>query len=344
MACAPNGRAIFSTSWENYVARWDLPWGDRFECNTDSISLDSSEWRMLRELRALEDTVPKGIAVGALPGKGNTGFYFRWATPRLDTLSSEIAGQGDLDSLASPGYLKKVVSHADLVTEVVDGAEERGYRYTTNDTLDVSEGELKTIRFLLKRFAALHERDSLMSWDNNPELTAATAGRKYAYRPSFFINCTEEEDFQKVEGDWLVRDFAQANLRRQWDPSDPSPYEVIEDLDSIVYRYRTRAQVHIRKPQDLRMAHSLLDSIFRADSVTIDAQTEMILFHMGLGTWMRNNWGLWSGKTRLADLFKRRQIAHPDDQSAFLLETCKEALLCKRQGLVCDSLYDKWEN
>lgn len=40
--------------------------------------------------------------------------------------------------------------------------------------------------------------------------------------------------------------------------------------------------------------------------------------HMGLGMWMRNNWGLW-GKKKLAGYFHSIGIHHPDDMSSIVL-------------------------
>jgi len=40
--------------------------------------------------------------------------------------------------------------------------------------------------------------------------------------------------------------------------------------------------------------------------------------HMGLGMWMRNNWGLWKGK-ELVDYFNSIGIYHPDDMSGIIL-------------------------
>jgi len=40
--------------------------------------------------------------------------------------------------------------------------------------------------------------------------------------------------------------------------------------------------------------------------------------HHGLGMWIRNNWGLWSG-SRLAKYFNEMGIHHPDDMSSVIL-------------------------
>ncbi len=42
-------------------------------------------------------------------------------------------------------------------------------------------------------------------------------------------------------------------------------------------------------------------------------------FHMGLGMWMRNNWGLW-GNSHLAKHFNQLGIHHPDDMSEIIIE------------------------
>ena len=42
--------------------------------------------------------------------------------------------------------------------------------------------------------------------------------------------------------------------------------------------------------------------------------------HMGLGMWMRNNWGLWKGK-ELAKYFNSIGIYHPDDMSGIILSS-----------------------
>jgi hypothetical protein len=44
----------------------------------------------------------------------------------------------------------------------------------------------------------------------------------------------------------------------------------------------------------------------------------MVEYHFGLGMWMRNNWGLWSG-SRLAKWFAAKGVHHPDDMSGIIL-------------------------
>jgi hypothetical protein len=49
-------------------------------------------------------------------------------------------------------------------------------------------------------------------------------------------------------------------------------------------------------------------------------EDDMINYHFGLGMWMRNHWGLWSG-SRLAAYFGELGIHHPDDMSSIVLDS-----------------------
>ena len=44
----------------------------------------------------------------------------------------------------------------------------------------------------------------------------------------------------------------------------------------------------------------------------------MIRYHLDLGMWMRNNWGLWGG-SRLHKYFRAKGISHPEDMSSVIL-------------------------
>jgi hypothetical protein len=50
------------------------------------------------------------------------------------------------------------------------------------------------------------------------------------------------------------------------------------------------------------------------------AEEDMVRYHMGLGLWLRNNWGLWGG-SRLARYFNGLGVHHPDDMSSIILDT-----------------------
>jgi len=58
----------------------------------------------------------------------------------------------------------------------------------------------------------------------------------------------------------------------------------------------------------------------------------MNLYHMSMGLWMRNNWGLWKG-SRLAKWFNAQGIIHPDDMSGIILTSFWRHLNNKPIGL-----------
>jgi hypothetical protein len=45
------------------------------------------------------------------------------------------------------------------------------------------------------------------------------------------------------------------------------------------------------------------------------------IYHMGLGMWMRNNWGLWKENTKLWQFFNQKGIFHADDMSGIIFES-----------------------
>lgn len=47
--------------------------------------------------------------------------------------------------------------------------------------------------------------------------------------------------------------------------------------------------------------------------------------HHGVGRWMRNNWGLWSG-SKLQEYFHDLGIRHADDMSGIILESFQRTL------------------
>jgi hypothetical protein len=50
------------------------------------------------------------------------------------------------------------------------------------------------------------------------------------------------------------------------------------------------------------------------------SEKDMIVYHFGLGMWLRNNWGLWGG-SRLSEYFNEIGLHHPDDMSGVILKT-----------------------
>jgi hypothetical protein len=83
-------------------------------------------------------------------------------------------------------------------------------------------------------------------------------------------------------------------------------------------------------PENLDDCFIQLDKLLSNDDKQyiseLEDREEMIEFHHGLGTWIRNNWGLWGG-SRLQKYFIEKGITHPDDMSGLILESYYDWLI-----------------
>lgn len=74
-------------------------------------------------------------------------------------------------------------------------------------------------------------------------------------------------------------------------------------------------------PKDLDECFLVLDTVLSGDvinQIRTSEEDSLYKFHMGLGLWLRNNWGLWSN-SRLAKWFKLQGLFHADDMSGVIL-------------------------
>ena len=75
-------------------------------------------------------------------------------------------------------------------------------------------------------------------------------------------------------------------------------------------------------PETLEECYKVLDELNPEDFqewLRLNEKEAIAISHHGLGTWVRNNWGLWSGKSELFKWFKYNKIDHPDDMSSIIL-------------------------
>lgn len=76
-------------------------------------------------------------------------------------------------------------------------------------------------------------------------------------------------------------------------------------------------------PKSLAEAIEALDKQLPSEEkekwMAMDGREAVVLAHFGLGMWMRNNWGLWSG-SELSAYFNSLGISHPDDMSGIILK------------------------
>ena len=75
-------------------------------------------------------------------------------------------------------------------------------------------------------------------------------------------------------------------------------------------------------PKDLENCFTELDrtltDVNKKEIAALKQKDDMVMYHMGLGMWIRNNWGLWGG-SRLQQYFIQHGVSHPDDMSGIIL-------------------------
>lgn len=86
------------------------------------------------------------------------------------------------------------------------------------------------------------------------------------------------------------------------DPKAPSGVYVPLDIEDAI------------RELNRMLPHGLIEEM-RAGS-----QWQMLRYHLSVGMWIRNNWGLWQG-SRLQDYFTSRGVFHPDDMSSIILNS-----------------------
>lgn len=76
-------------------------------------------------------------------------------------------------------------------------------------------------------------------------------------------------------------------------------------------------------PKNIEECFIELNKILKPETVDgikkLKSRDETSNYHMGLGLWLRNNWGLWGG-SRLQVYLTNKGLNHPDDMSGLILE------------------------
>ena len=97
--------------------------------------------------------------------------------------------------------------------------------------------------------------------------------------------------------------------------------DVAQDKGKITPTPDPKAPFKVYVPEDLEDAFVELKKMLSPallNEMRLKSEEDMIGYHHGLGTWLRNNWGLWAG-SRLAQYFRQLGVNHPDDMSGIIL-------------------------
>ncbi len=98
----------------------------------------------------------------------------------------------------------------------------------------------------------------------------------------------------------------------------PNPENETPEMNAAAAKSKAMAAC---QPRDIQQAMACLDTHWSEKTKTEFAALaagDVIRTHIGIGMWIRNNWGLWQGGA-LHDFFTRQDVEHPDDMSVLLL-------------------------
>lgn len=117
--------------------------------------------------------------------------------------------------------------------------------------------------------------------------------------------------------------------------------EVIKAREELVSRKTLETINGVYIPQTLGECFEELDKrlseIDKKEMQALPERDDMIRYHIGLGMWMRNNWGLWSG-SRLQIYFMDKGVTHPESMSSVILFHYHDWLNGRREA------WKNWEN
>jgi len=130
----------------------------------------------------------------------------------------------------------------------------------------------------------------------------------------------EEYFFLRKADDKIARKEKQELLKRQ--------------RESLEKRMTAEKIDDVYIPKDLGECFVELDRLLKEvdkkEMQALPKKEDMIQYHHGLGTWIRNNWGLWGG-SRLQKYFTDKGITHPDNMSGIILEFYHDWLNGKKE-------------
>jgi hypothetical protein len=116
--------------------------------------------------------------------------------------------------------------------------------------------------------------------------------------------------------------------------------EQIKQREEFEKRLTSESIKGVYIPKDLGECFIELDKLLKEvdkkEMQSLSKRGDMIRYHHGLGTWIRNNWGLWGG-SRLQKYFTDKGIMHPDDMSSVVLSHYHDWLNGKKE------IWKDWE-
>lgn len=306
-ACS-SGKEIKSVQFTELV---ESPDSD-FLCNSNEVTVSKQEESILNKIKTIKELNTKGISFRQFDS-------LRVLRKRVQ---NEFEGLiVEVNEFTRWNVNTKSIEEAVLMVDSIKTAQEgrvTKYLERKRDSLELPPVKLKQNIKLIKYF----EENSISEFSNHSGIELIREQQRFRFNPETVINCDPVYGHTRIfKESWFVTDFGKYRKKKQYDVDDPVAYEMIDTKDFTVYRYRVKESDSIPKPCNLQHAHKLIEEKLKDSPDKPTENTDMIIYHHGLGMWMRNNWGLWSGKSHLIPYFHAKKITHADNMSSFILDT-----------------------
>lgn len=178
--------------------------------------------------------------------------------------------------------------------------------------------------------------DKFKSYTLNLEIIIDTAGNAYLDKIENYKNLPEEKvrsfiantAFQATHipdglDQWRFSGWVTLMNASKREASRERKLEIAEEREAYNRRVVADSISGLYIPKNLDECFTELDKLLKKNDIedirSLKSREETIRYHHGLGTWLRNNWGLWGG-SRLQRFLLNLGIDHPDSMSAYILE------------------------
>lgn len=224
-------------------------------------------------------------------------------TNLMEVETMESPWGNDLPSLSNGKKVnEELASHLGMETMDISGEDDKKYkRYTlvVNAIIDI-KGKLVI--------------NELKVYDKLPEQEI----RDFLTSQTF-----EMKHIPAVLEKWRFNEFIYFRNKSKLKAKEEKQQERIEEREAYLKKLTQDSINGFYIPQNLGECFVQLDTLLkqkdREEMKELPHRDDMIEYHPGLGTYLRNNWGLWRS-SRLQKYFLERGIYHPDSMSRIILD------------------------
>jgi hypothetical protein len=107
------------------------------------------------------------------------------------------------------------------------------------DTIQMDSAKIVAIRLVFAFWNKYKSQLNVIEI-NSEDNDIITDNRVYS-KSDFMSTCDSKNDYQRWIGGWVIFDKDKTFQKKQWDRKESESYEVLENDDSTVFKYRTKS-------------------------------------------------------------------------------------------------------